>query len=82
MTDSDRCRQHSRAEYYRRRGIEAQQRAARATEPKIKDAFEDVASGWFVLAEQVEWLESHRPQKSDAVSGQWPSLAEPARAED
>ena len=40
----------SRAEYYRRRGLEAQQRAARTTEEKIRDAFEDVAEGWFVLA--------------------------------
>jgi hypothetical protein len=48
----------SRAEEYRRRGIEAQQRAAQATEPQIKDAFEVVAGGWFVLAEQADWLET------------------------
>ena len=35
----------SRAEYYRRRGLEAQQRAAQTTEEKIRDAFEDVAKG-------------------------------------
>src|SRR5262249_5442670 len=47
----------SRAEYYRRRGLEAQQRAARTTEEKIRDAFEDVAEGWFVLAEQMAQLD-------------------------
>jgi hypothetical protein len=50
----------SRAEEYRRRGIEARQRAGRATEPHIKGAFEQVAHDWFALAEQVEWLERHR----------------------
>jgi hypothetical protein len=50
----------SRAEEYRRRGIEARQRAGRATERHIKDAFEQVAHDWFALAEQVEWLERHR----------------------
>jgi hypothetical protein len=50
---------YSRAEYYRRRGLEAQQRAARTTEEKIRDAYEDVAEGWFVLAEQMDWLDRH-----------------------
>ena len=47
----------SRSEYYRRRGLEAQQRAAQTTEPKIRDAFEIVAEGWFELAEQLDCLE-------------------------
>jgi hypothetical protein len=50
----------SRAEEYRRRGIEARQRAGRATEQHLKNAFEQVAHDWFALAEQVEWLERHR----------------------
>ena len=50
---------HSRAELYRRRGIQAQQHAAQANQPNIKDAFEQVARDWFALAEQVEWLEGH-----------------------
>src|SRR5262249_58628203 len=50
----------SRAEYYRGRGIEALQRAAQATKPEIRLAFEEVASGWFVLAEQVDWLDRRR----------------------
>src|SRR5262249_28300176 len=44
-------RMYSRAEHCRRRGLEAQQQAARTTEKKIGDAFEDVAEGWFELAE-------------------------------
>ena len=56
----------SRAEYYRRRGLEAQQRAAQATEVKIRDAFEDVAEGWFVLAEQSGWLDrQHNDQQAN-----------------
>jgi hypothetical protein len=66
MTDSDRCRQHSRAEYYRRRGIEAQQRAARATEPKIKDAFEDVRAVGLCLPNRWNgWrATAHTPNES------------------
>ncbi len=50
----------SRAEHYRRRGIEAQQRAAHSTNLSIKEAFKDVARGWFALAEQTEWLDQQR----------------------
>src|SRR5215469_10094848 len=56
---------YSRAEYYRRRGLEAQQRAAQTTEEKIRDAFEDVAEGWFVLAQQLDWLDrQHNDQQA------------------
>src|SRR5215831_12474833 len=47
----------SRSEYYRRRGLEAQQRAAQTTEPKIRDAFEIVVESWFELAEQLDCLD-------------------------
>jgi hypothetical protein len=50
----------SRAEDYRRRGIEAQQRAAQTTNLSIKEAFKDVARGWLLLAEQTEWLDRRR----------------------
>jgi hypothetical protein len=53
----------SRAEEYRRRGIEAQQRAARATDLSIKQTFTDIANGWFALAEQAEWLERGAPNQ-------------------
>jgi hypothetical protein len=48
---------HSRAEYYRRRGLEAQQRAAQTTDLSLKEAFKDVARDWFAVAEQVDWLD-------------------------
>jgi len=48
---------YSRAEYYRRRGIEAQERADRAVKAEIKLAFLDVANGWFALAEQTARLD-------------------------
>ena len=47
---------YSRAEQFRHRGIEAQQRAAEATEASIKQAFEHVARNWFALAEHADWL--------------------------
>jgi hypothetical protein len=50
----------SRAEQYRRRAIEARQRAAKANEATVREAFEQVASDWFALAEQLEWLEGRR----------------------
>ena len=57
---------YSRAEYYRARGIEAQQRAAQITDLAIKEAFKDVARGWFMLAEQVAWLDRERnPSQRD-----------------
>jgi hypothetical protein len=49
-----------RADHYRRRGIEAQQRAADATDLNIRQAFQDIARDWFVLAEQVTKLEEHQ----------------------
>ena len=56
----------SRAEYYRRRGCDALQRAAQATEVKIRGAFEDVAGDWFVLAEQSDWLDRrHNDQQAN-----------------
>jgi hypothetical protein len=51
---------YSRVEEYRRRGNEARQRAAQTTNLSIKEAFVDVARGWFTLAEQVAWLEGER----------------------
>ena len=47
----------SKSEYFRRLGNEAQERAERATNPQIKLAFSDVATGWFTLAEQTAWLD-------------------------
>jgi hypothetical protein len=49
-----------RVEEYRRRGNEARERAARSTNQSIKQAFLEVARGWFTLAEQVAWLDGQR----------------------
>jgi hypothetical protein len=46
-----------RADMYRHKAAEAKQSAAKATNPSIKRAFEEVAAGWLVLAEQLEWME-------------------------
>jgi hypothetical protein len=48
---------YSRADEYRRRGIRAQQLAERAADRAPREAFEEVATEWFALAEQAEWLD-------------------------
>jgi len=60
---------HSRAEYYRRRALEAQQRAAQTSAPKIRDMFEDVAEGWFELAELLDWPDWPAPGSEDTELG-------------
>jgi hypothetical protein len=47
----------SQADHYRRLSLNAQMRAAQATDHSIKDGFEQLAQGWQALAEQAEWLE-------------------------
>jgi hypothetical protein len=58
---------HSRAEFYRRLGLEAQQRAAQVTDLSLKQTFKDVARHWLMLAERVDWLDKHHngPAQSD-----------------
>jgi hypothetical protein len=51
---------YSRVEEYRRREREARERAAESTDLSIKQAFMDVARGWFTLVEQVAWLDRER----------------------
>jgi hypothetical protein len=45
-------------EHYRRLGLAAKQRAAQSTDPRVKEAFQDIARHWLALAERVAWLES------------------------
>jgi hypothetical protein len=47
----------SRADAYRQRAAEAKNRAAQTSSRSIKSAFEEVARGWLLLAEQTEWIE-------------------------
>jgi hypothetical protein len=44
---------------------EAKDRAARAWTPSIKRAFEDVATCWLMLAEQVERMEKEKSPLRD-----------------
>ena len=44
---------------------DAKDRAAQAKNPSIKSAFEEVANGWLLLAEQVEWIDRHRSPVRD-----------------
>jgi len=48
----------SRADMCRQRAANAKQRAAQARDLSVKRAFEEVAAGWLVLAEQMEWMDS------------------------
>jgi hypothetical protein len=50
-------RMHSNAEYYRRLGLVAKERAAHATDLSLKEAFKEVARHWLALAERVDWLD-------------------------
>jgi len=49
-----------RADVYRQKAAEAKQSAARARNPFIKSAFEEVVRGWLVLAEQIAWMENQK----------------------
>ena len=55
--------EYYRPEYYRRRGLAAKQRAEQSAHPHLKEAFKDVARGWFVLAEQTAWLDRERARR-------------------
>ena len=57
-----------RADVYRQKAAEAKQSAAQAKNPSIKSAFEEVARGWLLLAEQVEWMDS--PKSIHSSNGQ------------
>src|SRR5262249_20385817 len=46
------------ADMCRQRAADAKQRAAQARDLSVKRAFEEVAAGWLVLAEQTERMDS------------------------
>jgi len=54
-----------RSEEYRQKAPEAKNRAAQTISPSIKGAFEEVARGWLLLAEQMEWIERQRSSLRD-----------------
>src|SRR5215831_16612422 len=47
-------------------GRDLSQRAAQTSSPSIKSAFEEVARGWLLLAEQMEWVERQGSSRRDA----------------
>jgi hypothetical protein len=55
----------SRSDEYRQRAAEAKNRAAQTSSPSTKSAFEEVARGWLLLAEQMEWIERQRSYLRD-----------------
>jgi hypothetical protein len=52
----------------RQKAAEAKQSAAKAKNPFIKSAFEEVAAGWRILAEQMEWTDRQKPPLNDEES--------------
>jgi hypothetical protein len=55
----------SRAEYYRRRGLVAKQRAAQTPDLSLKEAFKDVARHWLALAKRLDLLDrQHNGQQN------------------
>jgi len=61
-------RMHPNAEYYRRRGLAAKERAAQSADLSVRATLKDIARHWLMLAERVEWLEtqfnSHQAEKN------------------
>jgi hypothetical protein len=49
-----------RADVYRQKAADAKARAAQAKNRSIKSGFEEVANGWLLLAEQMEWIDRQR----------------------
>jgi hypothetical protein len=52
-----------RADACRKRAAEAKQSAAKAKNPYMKRAFEEVAHGWLLLAEQMEWMDGKEDER-------------------
>ena len=50
----------SRADMYRRRAVDAKNRATQAKDLFIKSAFEHVAAGWVALAQQAERIDREK----------------------
>jgi hypothetical protein len=55
----------SRADMYRQRAADAKKRAAHARDLSAKKAFEEVARGWLVLAEQMKWIDRQKSAPRD-----------------
>jgi hypothetical protein len=65
-----------RSDMYRQRATDAKNRAAQTNNPHVKSAFKEVARGWLLLAEQMEWMDRQEEAKEgDAPRAQEPLLA-------
>jgi hypothetical protein len=42
---------------YREMAAECRKRAAQAANPSIRNAYQEVARGWLLLAEQLDWMD-------------------------
>jgi hypothetical protein len=58
----------SQAEMCRQKAAEAKQSAAKAKNPFIKRAFEELAAAWRILAEQMEWTDRQKSPLNDEES--------------
>jgi hypothetical protein len=61
---------------YRQRATDAKNRAAQTNNPHVKSAFKEVARGWLLLAEQMEW----RDRQEEAKEGETPGTSPCAQA--
>jgi hypothetical protein len=55
---------YSLADYYRRRGLVAQQEAARTLNDQTRHVFQEVARGWFELAD----ISDHLDRREDRLA--------------
>jgi len=57
-----------RSHMYRQRAADAKNRATQTNNPHVKSAFKEVARGWLLLAEQMEWMD----RQEEAKEGELP----------
>ena len=57
-----------RSDMYRQRAADAKNRATQTNNPHVKSAFEEVARGWLLLAEQMEWMDGQEEAKEGDAS--------------
>jgi len=53
---------------YRQRAADAKNRATQTNSPHVKSAFKEVARGWLLLAEQMEWMDRQEEAKEGDAS--------------
>jgi hypothetical protein len=61
-----------RSDMYRQRAAEAKNRATQASNPRVKTALKEVARGWLLLAEQMEWMD-RQEGTTEGEAPRWPT---------